>query len=78
VDLNQLTKDFVDAEYHPDQFPGLAFGPKAPKTATPIFSSGKLACTGAKREGGVYMAANNLHVLLEEKDMMVCLRTSAC
>ncbi|MCS4540021.1 MAG: TATA box-binding protein, partial [Thaumarchaeota archaeon] len=28
-------------------------------------------CTGAKREGEVYRAVNNLHVLLEEKDLMV-------
>ncbi len=48
VDLNQITRSFADVEYHPDQFPGLVFRLKAPKTATLIFSSGKLVCTGAK------------------------------
>ncbi len=71
VDLNQITKNFVDVEYHPDQFPGLVFRLKTPKTATLVFSSGKMVCTGAKRESEVYRAVNNLHVLLEEKDLMV-------
>ncbi|HYW85003.1 MAG TPA: hypothetical protein VFB30_17200 [Spirochaetia bacterium] len=71
VDLNQITKNFVDVEYHPDQFPGLVFRLKTPKTATLIFSSGKMVCTGAKRESDVYRAVNNLHVLLEEKNLMV-------
>ncbi len=48
VDLNQITRSFADVEYHPDQFPGLVFRLKAPKTATLIFSSGKMVCTGAK------------------------------
>jgi transcription initiation factor TFIID TATA-box-binding protein len=71
VDLNQITKNFVDVEYHPDQFPGLVFRLKTPKTATLIFSSGKMVCTVAKRESEVYRAVNNLHVLLEEKNLMV-------
>jgi len=50
VDLNQITKNFVDVKYHPDQFPGLVFRLKTPKTATLIFSSGKMVCTGAKSE----------------------------
>jgi TATA-box binding protein (TBP) (component of TFIID and TFIIIB) len=53
LDLNQITKNFVDVEYHPDQFPGLVFRLKTPKTATLIFSSGKMVCTGAKRERGL-------------------------
>src|SRR3984893_18914679 len=50
VDLNLITKNFVDVKYHPDQFPGLVFRLKTPKTATLIFSSGKMVCTGAKSE----------------------------
>jgi transcription initiation factor TFIID TATA-box-binding protein len=50
VDLNQITRSFSDVEYHPDQFPGLVFRLKVPKTATLIFSSGKMVCTGAKSE----------------------------
>jgi transcription initiation factor TFIID TATA-box-binding protein len=50
IDLNIVTQKFPDVEYHPDQFPGLVFRIKSPKTATLIFSSGKMVCTGAKSE----------------------------
>lgn len=50
VDLNLITRNFIDVEYHPDQFPGLVFRLKSPKTATLIFSSGKMVCTGARSE----------------------------
>jgi transcription initiation factor TFIID TATA-box-binding protein len=50
VNLNSIVEKFVDVEYHPDQFPGLVFRLKSPKTVTLIFSSGKMVCTGAKSE----------------------------
>ena len=50
MDLNDITRKFQDVEYHPDQFPGLVFRIKSPKTATLIFTSGKMVCTGAKSE----------------------------
>src|SRR5712691_1326520 len=50
VNLNLITQIFPDVEYHPDQFPGLVFRLKTPKTATLVFSSGKMVCTGAKSE----------------------------
>ena len=50
MDLNEITRTFPDVEYHPDQFPGLVFRLKSPKTATLIFTSGKMVCTGAKSE----------------------------
>ena len=50
MDLNDITRKFPDVEYHPEQFPGLVFRIRSPKTATLIFSSGKMVCTGAKSE----------------------------
>jgi len=50
IDLIAITKNFPDTEYHPEQFPGLVFRIKSPKTATLVFSSGKMVCTGAKSE----------------------------
>jgi transcription initiation factor TFIID TATA-box-binding protein len=50
IDLNEITRIFPDVEYHPDQFPGLVFRLKTPKTATLIFTSGKMVCTGSKSE----------------------------
>ena len=50
VDLNAVVKSYPGVEYRPDLFPGLVFRLKSPKTATLIFSSGKMICTGAKSE----------------------------
>jgi transcription initiation factor TFIID TATA-box-binding protein len=50
VDLNAVVKSLPGVEYHPEQFPGLVFRLKRPKTATLIFNSGKMVCTGAKSE----------------------------
>jgi len=48
VDLNAVVKGYPSVEYRPEQFPGLVFRLKRPKTGTLIFSSGKMVCTGAK------------------------------
>ena len=50
IDLNAIVKSYPNVEYRPEQFPGLVFRLKRPKTATLIFSSGKMVCTGAKSE----------------------------
>ena len=50
VDLNAVVKGYPGVEYRPKQFPGLVFRLKRPKTATLIFNSGKMVCTGAKSE----------------------------
>ena len=60
VNLNQITQIFPDVEYHPDQFPGLVFRLKSPKTATLIFSSGKMVCTGAKSEDQAIKAVKSV------------------
>jgi transcription initiation factor TFIID TATA-box-binding protein len=50
MDLNEITGIFPDVEYPPDQFPGAVFRLKTPKTATLLFSTGKMVCTGSKSE----------------------------
>ncbi|MFQ6065048.1 MAG: TATA-box-binding protein [Candidatus Bathyarchaeia archaeon] len=50
VDLNAVVKGCPRVEYRPEQFPGLVFRLKRPKTATLIFGSGKMVCTGARSE----------------------------
>ncbi len=70
IDLNQITRDFPDVEYHPDQFPGLVFRLKSPKTATLIFSSGKMVCTGAKSEDMAKKAVNT--VVQKQGDQVGC------
>ena len=50
IDLMTIMKVFRNVEYRPKKFPGLVFRLKRPKTATLIFSTGKMVCTGAKSE----------------------------
>jgi transcription initiation factor TFIID TATA-box-binding protein len=50
IDLDAVVKGNPGVEYRPKQFPGLVFRLKRPKTATLIFNSGKMVCTGAKSE----------------------------
>lgn len=66
VNLNLITQTFPDVEYHPDQFPGLVFRLKAPKTATLIFSSGKMVCTGAKSEDQAIKAVKTVVMRLKK------------
>jgi len=48
IDLNAVVKGYPGVEYRPEQFPGLVFRLKRPKTGILIFSTGKMVCTGAK------------------------------
>jgi transcription initiation factor TFIID TATA-box-binding protein len=50
INLLDIIKVFRNVQYRPKQFPGLVFRLKRPKTATLIFGSGKMVCTGAKSE----------------------------
>jgi transcription initiation factor TFIID TATA-box-binding protein len=50
IDLNSIVRVFPGVEYRPEQFPGLVYRLRKPKTTTLIFSSGKMVCTGAKSE----------------------------
>ena len=48
LDLDMISQSLEEAEYEPEQFPGLIYRLKNPKTATLLFTSGKSNCTGAK------------------------------
>jgi len=50
LDLKEITKKFPNVEWNPDLFPGAVFRLKNPKTATLLFRSGKMVCTGSKSE----------------------------
>ena len=50
IDLQKIVEKFPHTEYNPTVFPGLVFRLKKPKTATLIFGTGKMVCTGAKSE----------------------------
>src|SRR5438093_12224077 len=46
--LQAIARVLGGAEYEPEQFPGLIYRLKEPKTAILLFRSGKVGCTGAK------------------------------
>jgi transcription initiation factor TFIID TATA-box-binding protein len=60
VSLKSIVEKFPQAEYNPRVFPGLVFRLKKPKTATLIFETGKMVCTGAKSEKEAMQAVNKV------------------
>lgn len=60
IDLDAITKSFPTAEYRPEQFPGLVFRIRKPKTATLIFHSGKMVCTGSKSASQAHRAVERV------------------
>ena len=65
----QLTR-LDHAMYEPEQFPGLIYRMAEPKVVVLLFASGKLVCTGAKKEQDVFVAVEKLHTLLEETSLI--------
>jgi transcription initiation factor TFIID TATA-box-binding protein len=71
IHLEQAARTLPRSMYEPEQFPGLNHRMLDPKTVILIIASGKLVCTGAKKESDVYRSVHNLHALLEEKELML-------
>jgi len=73
IHLEDAARRLPRSMYEPEQFPGLIHRMVDPKTVLLLFASGKLVCTGAKKESDVYKSVHNIHALLEEKDLMLYL-----
>ena len=58
LDLDAIAQSLEEAEYEPEQFPGLVYRLDEPKTATLLFRSGKANCTGAKNVENVKKTVN--------------------
>jgi transcription initiation factor TFIID TATA-box-binding protein len=58
LDLDVIAQTLEDAEYEPEQFPGLVYRLGNPKTATLLFRSGAANCTGAKNVEDVRIAVD--------------------
>tara|TARA_B100000745_G_C20067579_1_gene364390 strand:- start:199 stop:759 length:561 start_codon:yes stop_codon:yes gene_type:complete len=50
LNLVKIQAKIPSIEYNPEQFPGAVFRILSPKTATLLFSTGKMVCTGSKSE----------------------------
>jgi len=70
VDLDAIEKTFPNAEYPSPDFPGLVFRLERPKTATLIFGSGKMICTGGKSEKEAARAVSKVFRELREKALV--------
>jgi transcription initiation factor TFIID TATA-box-binding protein len=66
LELDVIAQSLEDAEYEPEQFPGLVYRLKNPKTATLLFRSGKANCTGAKNIEDVRTAIKIIAEKLEK------------
>ena len=71
IQLEKAARTLPRSMYEPEQFPGLIHRMLDPKTVILVFASGKLVCVGAKKETEIYRSVNNLHSLLEEKNLMI-------
>ncbi len=70
IDLEKTAYQLRRTMYEPEQFPGLIYRMDEPKVVILIFTSGKLVCTGAKKEEDVYEAVSKLHKKLEEEELI--------
>jgi len=71
IDLKAIVKAFPNVEWRPKVFPGLVFRLKRPKTATLIFNSGKMVCTGAKSERDVRRAIRKVVRELKREGIII-------
>ncbi|MFQ5832003.1 MAG: TATA-box-binding protein [Candidatus Thorarchaeota archaeon] len=60
LDLDEIAFTIPNVEYDPGGFPGLVYRLRKPKTATLIFSTGKMVCTGTKSEKEVKRAVRKI------------------
>ncbi len=71
LDLNKLVTVLEGAEYEPEHFPGLIYKLSEPKTATLLFRSGKVVCTGARSINEVSQAIARLIERIEAAELAV-------
>ena len=71
INLLDILKVFRNVEYNPKRFPGLVFRLKRPKTATLIFSTGKMVCTGSKSEKQAISAVHRVVRELKDKGIVI-------
>jgi transcription initiation factor TFIID TATA-box-binding protein len=70
IDLERSAYSLGRTMYEPEQFPGLIYRVDSPKVVFLIFASGKIVCTGARKEEDVYRAVEDLHQDLEKYDLI--------
>ena len=70
IDIEKCAVLLDNVMYEPDQFPGLIYRMDDPKVVFLLFTTGKLVCTGAKKEESVYNAVERLNQDLQRKNLL--------
>jgi transcription initiation factor TFIID TATA-box-binding protein len=71
IDLDAISRNVPGVEYNPGRFPGLVYRLSKPRTATLIFSSGKMVCTGSKSEMEVHNAVKKVIENLKDRNIVI-------
>jgi transcription initiation factor TFIID TATA-box-binding protein len=71
LNIETISNILDEAEYEPEQFPGVIYRLKEPKVAILIFRSGKVVCTGAKSPDSARSAFELLTQRLEAAGISV-------
>src|SRR5437016_12862394 len=71
LDLQAIALALGGSEYEPEQFPGLIYRIKEPKTAILLFRSGKVVCTGAKSLENVKTAIDLVAKQIEAAGLLI-------
>lgn len=73
--LTEVSEALEGVNFNREQFPGLVFKLKDPKTAALIFSSGKLVCTGAKSIDDSKLAIKKTDCLMRTIDTEILMNS---
>lgn len=65
LNLEHIAYNLENAEYEPEQFPGLVYRISDPRVAFLLFGTGKIICTGARRIEEIHTALAKFKVSLE-------------
>ena len=65
LNLEEITFSLENAEYEPEQFPGLVYRIKEPRAAFLLFRTGKIICTGSRTVKDIHTALGKLKQSLE-------------
>jgi len=66
LNLEEIAFALENAEYEPEQFPGLVYRINEPRVAFLLFSSGKIICTGAHTIDDIHTALGKLKGKLQD------------
>ena len=70
IDLERTAYALKRTMYEPEQFPGLIYRVNEPKVVFLLFASGKIVCTGAKKQEDIYIAVEDLNQALVKNDLI--------